>query len=163
MNEKVNALILIEQANLASWNCGFSASAEITPKGRVFNKKIYCWKGSCSDLAKEIRHIQQYNYKRLFLVAEKCVVPEMKPAVVAEFRFADFDKNIGRNLLVHNLSKFADKTWVWIENATDCGMLIAYKFHPEQLEGVTQKLRENLLKENVEADVKNAFVFFSGK
>lgn len=163
MNEKVNALILIEQANLANWNCGFSASAEITPKGRVFNKKIYCWKGSCSDLAKEIRHIQQYNYKRLFLVADEKAVADMKPAFVVECSFPTMAKGTGRNLLIHNLSKFADKTWVWMENSTDCGMLIAYKFQPEEAAEVKEKLRKNLAEANLKAEVREAFVFFSGK
>ena len=50
-----------------------------------------------------------------------------------------------------------------MENSTDCGMLIAYKFQPEEAAEVKEKLRKNLAEANLKAEVREAFVFFSGK
>lgn len=156
-------MILVEQANLVKWESGYAGCQEITKEGRIFNKKIYLKEDVPDKLSEEIEHIKTLNLKRVFLITETQLIPELKRAVVARFEFSDLQKGVGYNNCIAYAPRMGDKTWVWVKNATDCGMTAVYKYEAKDEEKVIRTLRDNLTAIGIKADIGIAYVFFSGK
>ncbi len=157
------AMIFVEVANLVKWNLGYPAGVEITKGGMVFNKKIFLKEGNPGTLETEIEEIKKLNLKRVFLLADEQVSSDMKKAIIARFSFSNRSKGEGRELCSARADCFGDKTWLWVENAVDCGMTAVYDFAPEDEAKETKKLQDKLAEIGINAEMKTAYVFFSGK
>ncbi len=156
-------MIMVERFNLVKWESGYAGCQEITKDGKTFDKKVYLREDSPEELAKEVEHIKTLNLKRVFLIAQTQLIPELKRAVVARFEFPNLQKGVGCNNCIAYAPRMGDKTWVWVKNAIECGMTAVYKYEAKDEEKVIRTLRDNLAAIGIKADIEIAYVFFSGK